>query len=253
MERVRHLDKPHQISPHLYVVLAEIPHVRNANAYLVKGEENILIDCGNKEGSERLRKNLNQLDIDFPNVHHVVATHEHYDHINGFNEIKKANPDVKFYIHKTGKKAVETGNKNRTAVIVYDPDGTRNLSFDPIKVNKKNLLRDGQILELGEHVFSVDHTPGHSKASISLRAEIDDAIYNFVGDTYKGHANKKIGSNFKEWRESLTKMSKMDFDYLLNGHEWVTGLPITRQQFLKDITQFAAMWNPWWSLPQEDE
>jgi glyoxylase-like metal-dependent hydrolase (beta-lactamase superfamily II) len=245
--RIQHLDKPHEISPHLYVVSAEFPHQWNANVYLLKGEQPTLVDCGSTEGIPNLQSNLRQLGLEFSDIKNVLATHGHRDHMYAIHEIRKTNPDVNFYIHKGDRKAIETGDKGRTATIIYE-HGDTTLDFEPVRVNKRHVLRDEQTIQAGEHDLFVHHTPGHTPGSVCFRAKIDDEVYLFAGDTYLGHASKESKSNFDDWRNSLEKLKKLDYQHILNGHNPVGDLPIPKQDLLDAIPTFSKMWDPWFRL-----
>ena len=52
------LDRPYQLSEHLYVVFAEFPHVDSGNVYLVTGERPTLIDCGSDNAVASIVSNL---------------------------------------------------------------------------------------------------------------------------------------------------------------------------------------------------
>jgi glyoxylase-like metal-dependent hydrolase (beta-lactamase superfamily II) len=241
---IKQLVKPHEISPHLYVVSAEDPHQWNANAYLLLGEEPTLVDCGSTEGIPLLKRNLEQLGLGFADIKNVIATHGHRDHIYGIHEIRSANPDVNLYIHSGDRKAIETGDKDNTATTLYGAE-TKKIIFDPIKVNEKNVLRDQQILQAGEHDIYVHHTPGHTPGSVCFRTKMDDEWILFAGDTVYGHANNS-GSNFDDWEESLQLLKNIEYDKILNGHNWVKYLPIKKQSFVEQIPKFKKnQWDPW--------
>ena len=55
----------------------------------------ILFDSGTN--ADIFRKNVETLNIDLRSVDFVIASHAHFDHINGFDHLLKINPDVKIY------------------------------------------------------------------------------------------------------------------------------------------------------------
>ena len=55
----------------------------------------ILFDGGTN--AEIFRKNVNALNIDLTQVDFAIASHSHFDHINGFDYLLKVNPNVTIY------------------------------------------------------------------------------------------------------------------------------------------------------------
>ena len=55
----------------------------------------ILFDGGTN--ADIFRNNVKALNIDLTQIDFVVASHSHFDHINGFDYLRKVNPDVKIY------------------------------------------------------------------------------------------------------------------------------------------------------------
>lgn len=55
----------------------------------------ILFDAGTN--ADIFKKNIEALKIDLTTIDFAVASHSHFDHINGFDYLLKINPDVKIY------------------------------------------------------------------------------------------------------------------------------------------------------------
>ncbi|MDP6459276.1 MAG: MBL fold metallo-hydrolase, partial [Candidatus Hydrothermarchaeota archaeon] len=84
-------------------------------------------------------------------------------------------------------------------------------------------LQEGEIIELGQYSLKVLHTPGHTPGSICLLDEESKTL--FSGDTlFPGGSFGRVdlGGNGGEIIQSLKRLSGIDFDILLPGHEGVT-------------------------------
>jgi len=57
----------------------------------------ILFDSGTN--ADIFKKNIEALNIDLSQIDFAVASHAHFDHINGFDYLLKVNPNVKIYFH----------------------------------------------------------------------------------------------------------------------------------------------------------
>jgi 7,8-dihydropterin-6-yl-methyl-4-(beta-D-ribofuranosyl)aminobenzene 5'-phosphate synthase len=55
----------------------------------------ILFDAGTN--ADKFKKNVDALKIDLTQIDFAVASHAHFDHINGFDYLLEINPDVKIY------------------------------------------------------------------------------------------------------------------------------------------------------------
>ena len=70
---------PVELRPDIYQLPAEKP---GSHAYLVKGKtKNALIDPGLIANSPRLASQLERLGLSSKDIHFVILTHEHFDHI----------------------------------------------------------------------------------------------------------------------------------------------------------------------------
>lgn len=86
----------------------------------------------------------------------------------------------------------------------------------PMEVDE---LRDGEIIDLGEHRLRVIDTPGHTSGSISLYDEVTKSL--FSGDTLfqmgVGRTDFPTGS-YEELAGSLIKLSNIEIKSLYPGH-----------------------------------
>ena len=131
------------------------------NSYLLLIEnEAVIIDPSESE------KILNEIK-DYK-VKYIILTHGHIDHILAVNEIKEKT-NAKVAIHKDELNLLN--NENENMAISF------NLKLK--QITPDILLKDNQILEIGNKKLKIIHTPGHTQGSISIL--IDNIL--FSGDT----------------------------------------------------------------------
>jgi hydroxyacylglutathione hydrolase len=195
----------------LYLVSgSELTHPWDANGMLlVHGDQKVLIDPGSIEGLPNLEKNLRSLGVKLSDITMIIATHGHWDHLSSVGRIKQAS-GAELYLHGGDKRAVERGDRQRTAAFLYDRDGV------PVHVDHR--LKDGQVFDVGPHRIRVLHTPGHTPGSVSLEISSAGRKLMFLGDTMTGSVSKRIGSNERKWAESLRKLIAEEPDTLIMGH-----------------------------------
>jgi hypothetical protein len=54
------------------------------------------------------------------------------------------------------------------------------------------------------------------------------------------------------WQQSLHRLSSLEFEWVLNGHEPVETLPISRTHVDRLVKSFGKMLNPWFTLDEDD-
>ena len=111
-------------------------------------------------------KNLQEpKDIDY-----IMITHGHFDHILGLLELKLNFPQVSIMMHEADLFLTESVQKRAQHWL--------KMQVAPApKIDK--FLVEGDLVEFGQEVLTIIHTPGHTPGSICLH---DDQMM-FTGDT----------------------------------------------------------------------
>lgn len=245
------LTAPRQLSSHLFVVYSEFPHRDSGNVFLMTGRVPTLIDCGSRRSVPQLRQNLSHLGIHVRDIAQVIATHGDCDHIQGFHELRYDNPDLKLYLHPADWPLVQKPDAYRNAGYLY-----RN-SFTPIDAEHCVPLAEGSHIPAGDAALGVLHTPGHTEGSVCLSGDIGGRNVVFAGDTVGGAMRSLEGADLRiwaqatrTWEQSLKRLATMDIDWILNGHEPVANLPLSRARFDRAVASFGKMMNPWFLLDE---
>ena len=140
--------------------------------FYTKNGTTIMIDAG--YNYERLRKKMGWLDIDPSSIRDILITHQDTDHIGALetdSELLFENATV--YLSEIENRYL-TGEKRRKVF-----HGLYKLPM--VKTdNRKTLLKDGQIISIGDIKIECILVPGHTWGHMVYL--IDDA-YLFTGDT----------------------------------------------------------------------
>ncbi|MBW1710314.1 MAG: MBL fold metallo-hydrolase [Deltaproteobacteria bacterium] len=166
--------------------------IYTSNVYYILGDwkgikdVNTLIDVGRDSS---IIKKIKQLDtgVGKKKVERVVLTHGHFDHVSLLPIIKNE----------------------------FDPEV---YAFNPF--NGVHALKDEQTLKIGDRMFEVIHTPGHTNDSICLYCQEDAVI--FSGDTSL-IINQTDGSYHKDFISAFEKIARKNITSIYPGH----GEPIT--------------------------
>ncbi|MEM2726998.1 MAG: MBL fold metallo-hydrolase [Archaeoglobaceae archaeon] len=215
----------------------EIPLPKNPlkflNSYVITGEKNLIIDTGFNLDLcyQQMISGLNEIGVELRKAE-IFVTHLHADHIGlagrlgGEVYISKTDAEIaiesvihpehwdrlaEFYI-KNGfpQNEAEKVSKIHPAV-KYSP-----------KAIQFNFLEEGDLLEFGNYLLEVIHTPGHTPGHLCLYDPEKKIL--FSGD----HILFDITPNITHWDtlddalgdylRSLDKVHKLEVDTTLPGH-----------------------------------
>ncbi|MFC7045956.1 MBL fold metallo-hydrolase [Halobacteriaceae archaeon GCM10025711] len=170
-------------------------------AYLVEGEESVLVDAGTHEahGADELRSGLAAHGYEPADVAHVVVTHPHVDHIGQVPALLDA-ADPTLYapagvrerftrdvdehaatVRRNGREAGLDGDHLDEAVewVVANERRDRDLlSVDDVDV----WVEDGERLTVGDLTLEPVHAPGHQADHLCYGATLGGDRVLFAGD-----------------------------------------------------------------------
>jgi hydroxyacylglutathione hydrolase len=138
----------------------------------------------------------------------IVITHPHWDHIGDAAELKT----------KTG--APLLAHPGAVGKMANPASSLGTLPFTIASSKPDAFLDEGEIVELGEHRFTVMHLPGHEPSHIALYSEPDRVFLG--GDVLfpNGHGRVDIpGADQETMNRSLARLAAMPLDVVVYpGH-----------------------------------
>jgi hydroxyacylglutathione hydrolase len=190
----------------------------NANTYLVKGKHNILIDPGHYHLFDHVATELQRLSLEPADIDLVLITHGHPDHTEG----------IRVFSRLPALIAMHEVEVNFLRDLAPRLDRMREgFDFQP-----DFQLQEGE-LKVGDMIFQVLHTPGHSRGSLCLYLPDEKAL--FTGDVIfsQGLGRTDLpGGNADALKASIRRLAQLDVEYLLPGHgEWLSGREAVKANF----------------------
>jgi glyoxylase-like metal-dependent hydrolase (beta-lactamase superfamily II) len=139
-------------------------------------------------------------------INYIVNTHRDGDHVLG-NSVIKERTKAKIAIHELEAEAVETADI---------------------------MLKDGDIIEIGDREFNVIHTPGHRPGSICLYDKVNRTL--ITGDSVCGDREDLIRMDKNIYINSLKKLLDLDLEVMVMSHPFrPLGKSILRGNEIKEM------------------
>ncbi|MFH1391276.1 MAG: MBL fold metallo-hydrolase [Candidatus Diapherotrites archaeon] len=192
-----------KITENLYRLIVQ---GNSSNVFLIKADQNILIDTGLEADSKKLEQALENENLIPKDISLILHTHGHADHIGG---------DILF-------PRAEKWMSKFDGELVNEKDDSFVLAswfnqYHYPEIN--NFYKKNQVFEFGNFSLKVIETPGHTRGSVSFYDEKNKIL--FSGDTlFKGTIGRyDLNSSSKEeLTESIKKISQLDYKILLPSH-----------------------------------
>lgn len=174
-----------------------------ASSHLIDtGEGLILIDTGYEDTLFLLIDSIYQLGFTPYDIKYIIHTHWHGDHTAATRGL----------VYLTGAKTM-IGEKDCEKVLKY---------FTP-----DVLLKEGDVVKLGNTAIEIMETPGHTKGTISLFFNVKDDGKEYRVGMFGGagvNTLKKEAFDYNECREdyrcSLNKLRMEKVDVFIGNHVW---------------------------------
>lgn len=201
----------------------QLDSTKGCHVFLIRGDENILIDTGMPGSSEQILGEINSLGVATKDLQKILLTHHDIDHIGNVGKLQK----------KTGAEvwAPEAdipyimGDKNREGIKRL----VQKFNREPKPVNINGYEKDQTFGEI-QIIPAPGHTPGHS---IILYRNV-----LFVADLFKTKGSeisqlpRVMNRDHQEASKAAAILKDLNYDWICPSH----GNPIQRgaeiEQFL---------------------
>ena len=209
----------HKVLPNIYLLKIPFGPVWTG-VTLIKGEENILIDSGatGDDVDQYIIPALKELDMTLADIHYLVNTHSHGDHIGGNYRLRQLG-NFQVVAHESAAPKIQDpvpyAIQTRTRFPEYSPAPQSQLQGIPVDI----VLKDGQILA---NRLQVIHSPGHDNDCVCW---FDLATKTIItGDSLQANGTICQGVGFykslADYEWTLDRLCAMDIENILCGHDY---------------------------------
>jgi len=229
-----------ELRPGIFQFPAEKP---GSHVYLIKGtNRNVLIDTGLAAKFPVLEASLLELGLKVSDIHFIILTHEHFDHIGATSFFFKT---AVVAAHRLAANKIELQDEFVTMV--------KSLDASSVPFYADIRLEHDTTIDLGNYRLRTVHSPGHTSGCICLYEPNERLL--FTGDTvFAGGTLSGIYSsgNISDYMNSLERLSTLRVDQFYPGHGWLSnspeedirlGLEHARALFEDTKTLFEALTN----------
>ena len=189
---------------------------------LIHKNKIVLIDSGPKDAVKNVILpwfKKNKLNKD--NIHMIINTHSHGDHIGGNYDLKKLKSDILIAAHRLAVDKIKNPNKVGKKIRGRFSNYVKTPPPDEIKgVDVDIPFKDRDVVEIEGLKLNILHTPGHDTDCICIYEPKTKTL--FTGDSIQGGGTKTSGIAFYQdvvsYRKSLEKVKTLEIESLILGH-----------------------------------
>jgi metallo-beta-lactamase class B len=226
------------------------PHRIIGNVYYVGGwdltsflitspQGHALINTGTAGSAAMIAKSIGELGFKVEDVHWLLTTQAHFDHVEGMAEMKRL----------TGARLLATAPD---AVVLEDGGKSdfhfgREYWFPPVKVDQR--ISDGEVLNLGGVALTVHLHAGHTKGSASYSLTVHEGARDYrvlianIGSINPGVrlvGNEKYPGIAEDYAGTFERQKKLPCDVFLASHasqyglheKYTPGMPYNPDRFV---------------------
>lgn len=214
----------------LYAYPWNDPSRNNANSYLIRTGQMVLVDPGHLEFLGHLFQGMRLDGIHEDSIQGIIATHAHPDHLEGMQAF--------------AQRPVWTAMGLREEGFMREVGGDfyRMMGVSPPTLRLDFFLKEGDLL-LGGERFQILETPGHSPGSICIYWPSQRAL--FTGDVVfeMGVGRTDFpGGDGRALTQSIERLASLEVELLLPGH----GNPVVgRKRVERNFELVRQMYYPY--------
>jgi hydroxyacylglutathione hydrolase len=195
-----------EIEENIFIIYGAKP---SSHSYLIKGLfKNVLIDTGTRSNFNNIVQSMTKVGLKISDIHLVLCTHEHYDHIGGIGFFYET---AMLAADRFAATKIELQDEYVIHAAVHGEES--------IKTRINIWLETRVLFDFGNYKLKVLHTPGHTSGCICLYEPFKR--FMFTGDTVFAHGViSKISDSgsYGDYINSLERLNTYKAKRMFPGH-----------------------------------
>ena len=201
------------------------------SAWLIKTSEGVvLIDTLHEPHVDQLIANIRKVGVDPADIKYVLMTHGHFDHVGGAYKLKPMTK-ARFVMTQTGwDEAIKSAQASQAAP--RPPPGPNAPPPPWQMIEQDKVVKDGDVIGMGDNAFEVFATPGHTFGTASYAYKARDGVSTYNAFTVGGLGLNAIENSRQveayiasvKRIEQLVKQPTDPINVHLTTHPFSTGL-----------------------------
>jgi metallo-beta-lactamase class B len=223
--------EPFQIVGPIYFI-----GTKGLGSYLITGSEgHIVLNTGMPGSGPMIAKSIKTLGFKLEDVKLILTGHSHVDHVGGHAHLKKVT-GAKVAMIREEKELYESGGK-----LDFQYAASKDFHFDPTEV--ATVMRDGDVIKVGDVSIRTILTPGHTKGSATYSTNVSHNGENYsvvfpdgtsVNPGYRLSVKPSYEGIGDDFRRTFRVLGSLKPDIWLTAHNDACGLDMKRTRAAKD-------------------
>ncbi len=192
--------------------------------YLIAGREGAavvdagMIFCG-AQVVRNIKAVLGAQPLDF-----VLVSHTHYDHVGGIPILRRAWPELTVIGEAHGKRTLQKSSAQRLirelSQTAADMFGGEMPDYDVSEMTIDEVVRDGDIIDLGNVQIEIVKTPGHTKCSLSFFLRNESILFTSetTGVPDENGVEPSYLTGFKDTLDSIKRCRDLHPKCIITPH-----------------------------------
>ena len=204
--------KPYRIADGLYYV-----GTQGIGVYMIETHDGLIVlDSGTEKGVDLVEANIQALGFKLSDVHILLETHAHWDHVGGMAKLKR-DTGATFIASAGDRYGLENG-------VHVGENHYGGGTFPAVTVDR--VINDEDKVKLGGVTLTAHLTPGHTRGDTSWTMDVKDhgvkhSVIFYGSTTVAG--NVLVGNNaypniVADYHLAFTHLKTLKADILLGNH-----------------------------------
>ncbi|WP_324824275.1 MBL fold metallo-hydrolase [Sinanaerobacter sp. ZZT-01] len=215
---------------------------------LIGSEKTAVLDCGMAYCAPRMIEQVKEV-LKGRTLDYMFSSHTHYDHIGGLAYLRQEWPNIISVGNAHGQAVLKRSGALKAIRKLSESAAKEYMkeSYEPLEYRDEDLridyvVKDGDVISLGDRHLLVMETPGHTNCSLSYYLEEErflfpsESIGCYVGNH---HMVSPILTGFQDTITSIQRCRELNPKWVSSPHYGVVR-NITPQQYFDLAVQAAV-------------